>query len=82
MAKFNYKFLVFHARPTEKGGYQHLVAQVNVTDKTRKEILNEWDNLLIKYPSDTFLSNLTETNQKFREFQDDPENFNNKQIKY
>jgi len=72
MAKYQFKFLVFETRPKVMFGFKHTVAQVDVSMYNKKGINQLWDELLKTYPSEIFLSCLTETNSPMREFKEDP----------
>ena len=72
MAKYKCKFLVFTTRPKQMMGFRHTVAQINVSDYTKPEAKKVWEQYCREYPEEFFLSHLTETNQEYREFKEDP----------
>jgi hypothetical protein len=70
------KFLVFRTKPAVAGScFTDTFAQINVSDLNKKGIDKKWNELIEKYPSDNFLSCLTETNNDLREFQDEPSRY-------
>lgn len=70
------KFLVFRTKPIIAGScFTDTVAQINVSDLNKKGIDKKWNELINKYPSDKFLSCLTQTNNDLREFQDEPSHY-------
>ena len=77
------KFLVFRTRPPRAGSIStDTVAQINVSHLNKKGITQKWDELIEKYPSEKFLSCLTETNNDLREFQEDPKRFCEADLKH
>ncbi len=72
MPKYKYKFLVFTTKPVQDFGTRFTVARIDVSHLNEFQIGAKWNEMQKLYPTDTYLSSLTKTNDQMSEFVEHP----------